>query len=220
MMELSEKYIALVTTQVLQLITEQKGYQYAVPIGISNRHVHLKKQDVEILFGQGYILNKLKDLKQIGEYACQETVSLRTEHQGKTFEIKNVRILGPERNATQVEISATDARQLKLNPPVRNSGNLDKSEVITLIGPKGKVTIKNGCIIATRHLHLSKEDAKRMKLKSGDEISVLLGTEKSGRMDHVSCKVDKNYVLELHIDTDDGNAFRVQSGDMATVLLL
>ncbi len=218
-MKLNEKYIALVTTQVLRQITEEQGYQYAVPIGISNRHVHLKKQDVEILFGQGYTLNKLKDLKQTGEYACRETVALMTEYQGKTFQISNVRILGPERGATQVEISATDARQLKINPPVRNSGNLDNSESITLIGPKGRVTIEKGCIIATRHLHLSIDDAKRMNVKSGDEVSVILDGEKAGRMDHVSCKVHENYVLELHIDTDDGNAFRVQSGDIARVLL-
>jgi putative phosphotransacetylase len=218
-MQVSEGYIALVTTKVLQQITEEQGYQYAVPIGISNRHVHLKKHDVEILFGKGYMLNKLKDLKQTGEYACQETVTLMTEHQGKKNQINRVRILGPEREATQVEISATDARQLKLKPPVRNSGNLDNSEAVTLIGPQGSVTIKNGCIIATRHLHLSIEDANRMNIKSGDEVSVLLGKEKAGRMDHVSCKVHENYVLELHIDTDDGNAFRVQSGDIATVLL-
>lgn len=218
-MQVSERTIALVTTRVLQQITQEQGYQYAVPIGISNRHVHLKKSDVEILFGKGYTLKKLKDLKQTGEYACQETVTLITERQGKTYQIQNVRILGPERDQTQVEISATDARQLKLNPPVRNSGNLEHSEPITLQGPHGNVTIKNGCIIATRHLHLSKEDAQRMNITSGDEVSVLLGDEKSGRMDHVSCKVHKNYVLELHIDTDDGNAFRVRTGDMATVLL-
>ena len=218
-MQVSERTIALVTTRVLQQITQEQGYQYAVPIGISNRHVHLKKSDVEILFGKGYTLKKIKDLNQTGEYACQETVTLIKECQGKTYQIYNVRILGPERDQTQVEISATDARQLKLNPPVRNSGNLEHSEPITLQGPHGSVTIKNGCIIATRHLHLSKEDAQNMNITSGDEVSVLLGDEKSGRMDHVSCKVHENYVLELHIDTDDGNAFRVRTGDMATVLL-
>lgn len=173
-----------------------------INIGISNRHVHLKQEDVDILFGKDYALTKKRDLSQLGQYACEEMVTLKTEKN----EIARVRVLGPVRKYSQVEISKTDAFTLGLNPPVRESGDLSDSEAITLVGPKGEVHLEEGCIIASRHIHANPEDVKRLGLEGVSEVDVLLPGEKGGILHHVSIKVDPTYVLELHLDTDDGNA--------------
>ena len=122
-----------------------------VTIGVSNRHVHLKEEHLYELFGDDYKLEKRNDLTQPGQFASTALVSLKTS---KGI-LENVRVLGPLRNYTQVEISKTDAYKLGVNPPVRNSGDLDNSESITIIGPRGEITIEEGCIIATRHIFLN-----------------------------------------------------------------
>lgn len=217
-----DKLIKSVASEVVENIVnmvDSDNYKFAVPIGISNRHVHLSSKDVEILFGKGYELNKLKDLKQTGQYACKETVTIVSNVDGKERLIENVRILGPTRPESQVEISATDSRLLKLNPPVRSSGDLDGSSTVRLIGPKGSVDLTKGCIIATRHLHLSTIDAEKMGVTHGQIIQVKIDGTKPGVLGNVYCKVNDSYVLELHLDNDDGNAFLVKSGDYAEVLL-
>lgn len=185
-----------------------------INIGISNRHVHLTHEHVAILFGEGYELTKRNDLSQTGQYACNETVTIKTEKN----EISHVRVLGPVRNYTQVEISKTDAFTLGLNPPVRESGDVKNSESITLIGPKGEVTLEEGCIIATRHIHTNPNDIKKLGLDGIKYVDVKIPGLKGGILHHVSIKVDPSYILELHLDTDDGNAHLITRDTKAIIL--
>jgi len=176
-----------------------------VKIGVSNRHVHLKKEDFEKLFGN-IELEKEKDLVQPNEFASKCKLTIKTEKN----EIKNVRVLGPFRSYTQIEVSKTDAYTLGINPPVRESGNLENSETVTLVGPVGSI-ITNGCIIANRHIHISKEEKQKYNLN--DIVNVEVKTEKGGIFYNVFLKEKEGAVLEMHIDTDDANANLIKSGD-------
>ncbi|MFP4697716.1 MAG: phosphate propanoyltransferase [Eubacteriales bacterium] len=212
---INESLIKVITDTVLSEIDKKNNnFSKGVPIGVSNRHVHLSEKDLYILFGQNYQLQSIKDLKQTGEFACKEVVTLVNNDR----KIERVRILGPCRSETQVEISQTDARLLKLNPPVRNSGDLKGSESITLVGPKGKVELKEACIIASRHIHFPTEMAEEMGIKNNHLTKIRLFGEKSGVLEDVYCKVKDSYVFELHLDTDDANAFRVKTGDVAQII--
>lgn len=208
--------VEAVVKEVVDKISNDKdqGYLHAVPIGVSNRHVHLSSKDLDILFGHGYELRIKKHLKQHGQYACEETVDIR--HDNNT--ITDVRVLGPVRERTQVEISATDGRRLKLSPPVRSSGDLAGSSSIKIVGPKGTIMLSEGCIIPTRHIHVPTNLANTLGLNHGEEIAVRLGSVKSGILYNVYCKVSDNYAFELHLDTDDANAFQVGSGDLAELI--
>lgn len=186
-----------------------------VEIGVSNKHVHLSKEDLQILFGENYELEIKKELKQSGEYASTQTVTLRTEK----GEIPAVRILGPTRNYTQVEISKTDAFRLGLNPPVRDSGDLAGSEKVTIVGPNGIIENKESCIIATRHIHLNYEKLSELGLKETDKVSVKVYGIKGGILENVSLKVGKNYTFEMHIDTDDANAHLINQNDIGEILV-
>ena len=186
-----------------------------VTVGVSNRHVHLTKQDLETLFGIGHELTKVKDINQPGQFASAEMVTLKTEKN----EIKKVRVLGPVRPYTQVEISKTDAFTLGLKPPMRESGDVIGSASITLIGPNGTLDLKEGCIIATRHIHATKEDAKRLGLEGIDKVSVRVGGEKGGVMENVSVRVADNSYYEMHVDTDDANAHFISNGDEVEIIL-
>ena len=185
-----------------------------VPIGISARHVHVTKEHLEILFGYDYNLETLKNLSQPGEYASLETIGVK----GPKGEIEKIRILGPVRNYTQVEISKTDAYKLGLTPPVRESGDITGSSPITLVGPKGQVELNEGCIIASRHIHIIPDDIKRLGLENQTKVSVLIDGVKGGIMHNVTLKVSENYQFELHLDTDDGNAFLINQGDTGTII--
>lgn len=187
-----------------------------IPVGISNRHIHLNKQDLETLFGAGYELTPIKDLSQPGQYACKETLTLI----GPSMRpIENVRVLGPLRKASQVEISLTDSFVLKVKPPVRESGDLAGSAPITIVGPKGIVTLKEGCIIANRHIHMHTSDAARYGVKDGEYIDVdaLEGTRKT-RWYGVQVRVRDDFALEMHVDTDDANAVGYKNGNKVTVV--
>ena len=173
-----------------------------INIGVSNRHVHLTEQDFKILFGADVDLEKHRDLSQPGEFASTSFVSLKTE---KGI-IDKVRVLGPFRSYTQVEISKTDAYKLGLNPPVRESGEIAGSEKITLIGPSSEIEKQEGCIIASRHIHASLEDVEKYELDPNKKYCVRVGGEKGGILYNVSIKANPNYVWEMHIDTDDANA--------------
>lgn len=174
-----------------------------VTIGVSNRHVHLKEEDIRFLFGEELI--KDRDLVQTGEYASLMRVDLKTD---KGI-IKNVRVLGPKRSYSQVEISKTDSYKLGLKPPVRKSGDLKGSESITLIGPNGELKLDEACIIANRHIHMNYEMANKLGYKDDDLVKVKINSIKGGIFDNVYIKVTENGVYELHIDTDDANAFFV-----------
>jgi len=184
-----------------------------VPVGISNRHIHLSKQDLETLFGAGYELTVRNDLSQTGQFAAEETVTI----EGPKSSMSNVRILGPTRKETQIEISRTDSFALGVKPPVRDSGFLDESPGITLIGPKGKVVLDKGVIMAQRHIHMTEADAESFRVKDKDLVSVRVGGERGVTFDNVLVRVRNDFVLEMHIDTDEANAALLGNGQMVEV---
>lgn len=173
-----------------------------IPIEISNRHVHLSKKDLEKLFGKGYELKKIRELSQPGQFAAEEKIKLVFNNK----EIDNVRVLGPVRDKTQVEILKTDADFLGLNVPVRDSGDLEKSGSITIVGSDGSVNLEEGVIIAKRHLHISEEEAKILNVKDKDIVSVEIENKRGIKFNNVLVRCGKEHKLALHLDTDEGNA--------------
>ena len=201
--------VNVVAAAVRKAIEERTLEQEGIPVGVSNRHIHLTKEDLETLFGKGYELTPMKDLSQPGQYACKELLTII----GPSLRpIENVRVLGPLRKATQVEISRTDSFTLKVKPPVRESGDIAGSAPITIIGPKGTVTLKEGCIIANRHIHMSEEEGKAFGLKDGDYVTVEVNGERRTTFYDVQVRVNKAFRLEMHIDTDDANAAGIGNG--------
>ncbi|MGI6360081.1 MAG: phosphate propanoyltransferase [Acholeplasmatales bacterium] len=186
-----------------------------IPIGVSGRHLHVSQEHLEILFGKGYQLTKFKDLSQPGQYACEEKVDI-VSPEGR--EISGVRILGPVRKETQVEVSRSDAIRGRFVAPVRSSGDIKESGAAKLVGPKGEVTIKEGVIVADRHIHFSLEEAKEFNVKDGDVVSIYVEGEKRGILSDVLCRVSPKFALDCHIDTDDGAAFGLKTGDMAVLV--
>lgn len=184
-----------------------------VNVGISNRHVHLCEEDYKILFGD-IPLTKRNDLTQPGMYACNETVTIK----GNKREYEGVRILGPNRTYTQVEISKTDAYYLGVDPPVRNSGDLLDASLITIIGPKGELT-KKACIIATRHIHVDENERIKHNLVGVEKVSVKIDGEKSGIINNVYLKDSDKAYFELHLDTDDANGFLLKQGDEVEIIV-
>ena len=186
-----------------------------VPIGVSNRHIHLNRSDLETLFGKGYELTPMKDLSQPGQYACKELLTIV----GPSLRpIENVRVLGPVRSKSQVEISATDSYVLKVKPPVRESGNISGSSPITIIGPKGVVQLSEGCIIANRHIHMSPDDASYFGVKDGDTVTVDVNGKRRTRWYDVQIRTNKDFRLEMHIDTDDANAAGIVNGFKVSIV--
>ncbi len=213
-MELTSAAIADIVKKVISEMGTSDSTN-EIPVGISNRHIHLSREDLETLFGAGYELTPMKDLSQPGQYACKETLTLVGPSMRS---IENVRVLGPLRKSSQVEISMTDSFVLKVKPPVRESGKTAGSAPVTIIGPKGIVSLKEGCIIANRHIHMSPADAQRFGVKDGDYINVdaFSGTRKTRWYD-VQIRVHKDFRLEMHVDTDDANAVGFKNGSTVTV---
>ena len=186
-----------------------------VPVGISNRHIHLTREHVDILFGKGYELTKLKDLSQLGQYACKEQLTLV----GPSMRaIEGVRVLGPERKQSQVEISRTDSFVLKVKPPVRESGDVAGSAPVMIIGPKGAVQLTEGCIIANRHIHMSEEDGLKYGVKDGEYVDVEMGGERRSLFYDVQIRVSDKFRLEMHVDTDDANAAGISNGSKVKLI--
>lgn len=185
-----------------------------VKVGISNRHIHLSSKARDILFGAGYTLTYVKSLSQTGQFAARETVTIV----GIKGTIENVRILGPERNQTQVEISRTDMYKLGVNAPVRDSGDLESSPGIVLIGPKGLVNLNKGVICAKRHIHMTPEDAAFFNVSDKQEVIVKADGERGVIFTNVLIRVDKSFVLELHLDTDEANAAGLKNNDSVEII--
>lgn len=175
-----------------------------IKVGVSNRHIHLTREDANILFGENYEFTKRNDLTQPGEYACEEVVKVSTDN----HEFPYVRVLGPLRKYTQVEVSRDDANLLGINPPVRDSGDLANSEAVYLEGPNGKIYKENCCIIAARHIHCNKLD--NLGYTNNDIVKVLVGDKV---LDDIHIKENDNYALELHIDKTDAAYFGLNNGD-------
>ena len=211
-MEISSAKIAEMVRKVLGEMggaTASASASNEVPVGVSNRHIHLNKADMETLFGAGYELTPLKDLSQPGQYACKETLTLV----GPAMRpIEGVRVLGPLRKSSQVEISMTDSYVLKVKPPVRESGNIAGSAGVTIIGPKGVVELKEGCIIANRHIHMSPADGEKFNVKDGETVTVDVEGRRRTRWYDVQVRVHPDFRLEMHVDTDDANAAEIGNG--------
>lgn len=186
-----------------------------ITVGVSGRHLHVSQEHLAILFGEGYELHPYKDLSQPGQFAAQETVDLVTEKGG----FKKVRILGPVRKQTQVEIALTDAVKLGVNPPVRDSGDLKNSPGLTIVGPKGSVTLDEGVIAACRHIHMTPADAAQYGVKDKDIVKARVGSEDRCLIfDKVLIRVHENFQLEMHLDTDEGNAAKAKTGDIVEII--
>lgn len=217
-----EQNVAQITAMVSKVLRELgvsteagDGGEMQVPVGVSNRHIHLTREHMEILFGKGYELTSIKELSQPGQFACKEVLtiagpSMRT--------IENVRVLGPLRKQTQVEISCTDSYVLKVKPPVRESGALKGSAPVTIIGPKGVVSIDEGCIIANRHIHMHPDDAARFHVKDGDTVTIQADGKRRTRWYDVQIRVHENFRLEMHVDTDDANAAGLPCGCKVSIV--
>lgn len=189
---------------------------FKVTVGLSNKHVHLSKEHIDILFGEGHVLTPMKYLSQPGQYACEEKVDLA----GPKRVIKGVRILGPARKATQVEISLADGFTLGINDlPVRDSGKIEGTPGIRLIGPKGEVEIDKGVIAASRHIHMHTSDAEKYGLKDKDLVSVKVGGPRGLIFDNVLIRVSEEYALDMHLDVEEGNAAGLKNGDEVEVII-
>lgn len=186
---------------------EAKDDSDKIPVGISNRHLHLSQTDLDVLFGKGYEMTKIKDLSQPGQFACKETVTIC----GPKGAIEKVRILGPVRPKTQVEVLEGDSFKLGVASPARLSGDLNNTPGITLIGPKGSVQISEGMIVAQRHIHMLPEDAQRLGVKDGDVVSILVEGPRGGTFGNVAIRANNASALECHIDTEEANAMSVNS---------
>ena len=186
-----------------------------VKVGVSNRHVHLTREAADVLFGKNYELTIKNKLTQRNQFAANETVIIKTPKN----QIEKVRVLGPLRDYNQVEISKTDSYKLGIDPPVRNSGDLEGSSPITIIGPKGVLELDKGCIIAARHLHISTSDLAKYNLKENQSLSIKTCGKKGATLDNVYVKSYSNFTLEVHLDTDDANACLIKQGDEVELII-
>ena len=217
-----EQLISVITEKVVQQLSGMiessapKSTKYTkkkIPLGISNRHVHIAQDDFKILFGKEAEISKLRDLSQPGQYVCEQMVTLV----GPKGVIEKVRILGPYRKKTQVEVSVSDCFKLGVKAPIRDSGDLEGSASITLVGPAGSLTLKEGCIIAARHIHMTPDDANYYGVIDGERVNVRgIGNRGVVFLD-VLVRVSPKYVLEMHLDIDEANAAALKNGDLLEI---
>jgi len=184
-------------------------------INVSARHIHLSQEHVEALFGPGYQLTKLKDLMQPGQFASNEQVAVI----GPKGSFAKVRVLGPARGATQFELSMTDARVIGVQGVVRMSGKIEGTPGMILEGPKGRIEVDKGVIVAARHIHMTPEDAARYGVTDGQVVRVKTQGTRPLTFDDVICRVSPSYALEMHIDTDEANASGLKDGDIGEILV-
>lgn len=185
-----------------------------IPLGISNRHIHLSEADLAVCFGPDYQLDQLKDLSQPGQYAAAETMTVC----GPKGAIEKVRVLAPVRGQTQVEILASDCFKLGIKPYVRLSGDLAGSAPVTVVGPKGSVSLKEGAIVAKRHIHMTPEDAARWQVQDGQTVSIRCGSGRGGSYDNVMIRVTKDSALECHLDTEEANAMGLTAASQISII--
>ena len=184
-----------------------------LPIALSNKHVHLSQADVDVLFGEGYQLTPFKPLSQPGQYACEEKVTVVGPKGQQTM-----RVLGPVRPESQVEVSLADARGLGLSVPVRQSGDIDGTPAFKLVGPNGEVECEKGIIVAARHIHMSLEDAEKFGVKDNDVVSVKTEGLRGLTFHNVLVRASEKFALEMHVDIEEGNAAGVKNGDLVELI--
>ena len=214
---MEEKQVAQIVSQVLASLESMnlgRVTSNEIPVGVSNRHIHLTQDHIEILFGPNYRLQPMKDLAQKGEYAAKETVSLV----GPKGVLAGVRVLGPARSHSQVEISRTDSFTLGISAPLRDSGDLSGAADIMVVASHGAVHLKEGAIVAARHIHLSPLDAKELGVCDRQEVDVAIGGERGGQLSRVRVRVGEAFCRELHVDTDEANGLGLKNGDVVTIV--
>ena len=213
-MELLQEKTAYIAQMVYDEMVDLTTNPYAVPIGISARHIHLTKEATERLFGKGHTLTHFKSLSQLGQFAANETLELI----GPKGKIARVRVLGPERPYCQVELPLSDCRTLGITAPVKSSGDIKGSAGIILKGSAGQIELTEGVIVAERHVHMQPADAKWFCVADGDIVQMKIDGPKAGTMDQVVVRVSPSYRLDFHIDTDDSNAFMIRQGERCTLI--
>lgn len=213
-MELDKnQLIALITEAVIKQLGDKSGAN-KIPVAISNRHVHLSQEDMDMLFGANHQFKVFKNLSQPGQFAYEEKVTLV----GPKGVLENVRILGPVRPKTQVEISVSDGIKLGIKAPIRDSGELAQSGSLTLVGPLGSNTLPEGTIIAARHIHMHPEDATRFGVKDKDRINVKAPGARGLIFNEMLIRVSDKYKLEMHIDIDEANAAYLKNNDSVEIV--
>lgn len=213
-MDLKNEFHQYIVKKVADNSRLLKRTSSLIPIAVSARHCHLKLADIKKLFGEKENLTVKNYLSQPNQYASEEKVTIV----GPKHKIENVRVLGPARNFTQVEISKTDSIKLGLNPPVRQSGDIKGSSPITIIGPKGKISLQEGLIIAHSHIHMSPQDAKHFNVNNNEIVRVKAISNRQITFESVVIRVSPKYVLEMHIDTDEGNASLVDGDQYGKII--
>ncbi len=203
----------LIANAVIDTLKKQESDD-VIKIGVSARHVHLSEKDLYALFGEGYQLTKKKELMG-GQFAAEECVTIVSPN---LRSIENVRVLGPLRKESQIEVSRTDTFKLKISPPVRPSGELKGSAPMAMVGPKGSIFLNECCIIANRHIHLPPYLAEKYGVNDNDLVDVEVETGKPTRFYNVQVRVHESFTPEMHIDTDDANACALKTGDIIKIL--
>lgn len=212
-----KKLVDMITETIYKEIKPKEGspHLFSIPAEISNHHVHLTRDSLDILYGKDYELTKLRDLSQPGEFASNERVSIVGVNMKV---IEKVRILGPLREYTQAELSITDGYFLGLDLPTRISGNIKGSPPIIFIGPKGVLTLSGGAIRAARHTHMTPKDAEYYQVKNGDRVEVEVSGEHGVIYKDVAIRVSQKSKLAFHLDTDEANAGNVKGSGFARIL--
>lgn len=207
--------IKLITEAVKSEINKKnEKFDNRIPIGISNRHIHLSQEDLDTLFGKDYQLTKMKDLSQPGQFACKETLIIC----GPKGVIEKVRILGPVRSNTQVELLKSDCFKLGVEAKLRLSGDIKDTPGLTLIGPKASVMLKEGVIVAKRHIHMTPKDAENFGVKDKEIVDIKLDGERGGIYTNVVIRATQQSYLECHLDTEEANAMNLTPSSTLTII--
>ncbi|WP_292260376.1 phosphate propanoyltransferase [Megasphaera sp.] len=206
-----QEMATILTEKILESVQHYENFR--IPIGVSNRHVHVSRADLDRLYGKDYALTHKSELGQPGQFAANETVTL----QGPKGTFEHVRILGPVRSQSQVEISKTDSFRLGVKAPIALSGHLQGTPGITLIGPRGTVDLPCGVIIAKRHIHMTPAQAAARHLKDGQIVDVETFGERRGILGDVIIRVSDTAGLEMHIDVDEANACSLSNHDYVMI---
>ncbi|MCC0656575.1 phosphate propanoyltransferase [Clostridioides sp. ES-S-0005-03] len=200
--------------EIVKEVVSRVKKEVFIEVEASGRHVHLSEEDVEKLFGKEYILTKLKDLSQPGQYACKERVTII----GPKGTLKNVVVLGPCRKKTQVEISLTDGSILGLKPPIKQSGDLEDTLGIKIATEKGEIELQKGLMVAKRHIHMSIEDAKKFNVGDNEIVEVKVFGKRPLIFDDVVVRVSDKFKTYMHIDYDEANACAYSKGSIARII--
>lgn len=213
MIDINETLIKDIVLKIMEN-GEMENRDFSIPIGISNRHVHVTQEDLECLFGKEYELTIKNKVKQPGQFAANETVTIA----GPKGSFQKVRILGPVRKYSQIEISRTDAFALGIKPPVRNSGDLENSASLCVIGPKGMLIFNSKVICARRHIHMLEEQARAYGVKNGDIVNVEASGDKGIIFKNVLIRVSEASALEMHLDTDEANSAELKNNEFVRIV--